>query len=145
MMPNRIEPALPSRAYQTFQVTTPRSTHFEDATCEQVNCPMAVSGWASLIDEATALGQKQAHYIRRSSGRRFVEEKSPEGLTRFVFPGGQDCFQSHQVRIERPSIYMVRSGDYRNLGRPRVHSRPEFWVEEFAEQTAKIRDLQNRG
>lgn len=141
----RIEPALPSRAYQTFQVAAPRSTHFERVTCEQFECQAATNGWVTAVDEATELGQKQAYYIRRSSGRKFTEEKSPEGLTRFVFPGGQDCFQGHQQRIERPSVYMVRSGDYRNLGRPRIHARPEFWVEEFAEQTTKIRDLQNRG
>jgi hypothetical protein len=40
---------------------------------------------------------------------------------------------------------MVRPGDWRGLGRPRTHARPEHWVEEFQENQQWIRDRQEAG
>jgi hypothetical protein len=47
----------------------------------------------------------------------------------------------HQVRLEKPEIFIVKGGDHRGnpKGTPtRVHTKAEFWVEEFAETQDKI-------
>lgn len=145
---NRIDPALPARAFKTYSVLAPASTHFRRATCEEVECPYAVSGWATVVDEGTELGQRQADYIRRSSGRKFTAERTPEGLTRFVFAANQECFSEHKVRVDRDEIFLVRGGDFRGDptgARPRQHVRPEDWVEDFAEHQQALADRIERG
>ena len=81
------------------------------------------------------------HYIRKNSGRRFVESRvlSDEGvpLTAFRFEAGQRCFRAdeHRARLERPEIYLVRDGDWRGNPRgtePRRHASAADWVDDFA-------------
>lgn len=146
---NRIQPILSAGSFRTFQVMAPRKTHFRSATCQEVNCPRITLGWASIIDESTGLGQRQADYIRRASGRKFTEERTPEGLTRFVFAPNQECFDQHYTRDwNRPELYFVRDGDWRGNPRgtrARQHSRPEHWVEEFAENQSALADRIEKG
>lgn len=144
----RIDPQLPAGAYKTYTVAAPLTTHFRPATCEEVECPYAVHGWATVVDESTELGQRQADYIRRSSGRRFTAERTPEGLTRFVFAPNQECFTDHQTRVEREGVFLVRGGDHRGDPsglRPYQHVRPEDWVEDFAEHQQGLADRIERG
>lgn len=146
--PNRITPALPERAMQTFQVTAPISTHTRAATCEEVECAQYRRGWRMKIDLDTELGQKQAYYIKHAAGRAYKKIGVVGSLVELEFAANQPCFQEHRVRIERPEIYRVKGGDYR--GNPlktltRVHKKPEFWVEEFAEHQDKLKTAIERG
>lgn len=131
---NRITPVLPSTAFKTYQVVAPPSTHWRPATCEEIECAAMASGWQSLIDERTELGQQQAHYIRRESGRRHTERRDEAGMTVFEFVSGQRCFAPHKVRLARPEVYLVRGGDWRGnpAGQVRKHVNAEDWTEDFA-------------
>lgn len=148
---NRITPNLPASAYRTFQITSPLSTHWRPATCEEAECEQHARGWKSAIDESSELGQKQAWYIRKQSGRKFTESGDEQpGLTVFTFEAGQACFAAgqHKVPLGRPEHYLVKGGDWRGNptgALPRRHSKPEFWVEEMQEGFDKLRSAQERG
>ncbi len=99
---------------------------------------MYLSGWQTLVDEATALGQAQAGYIRHKSERRFTESRDEAGLTVFTFPPGQPCFRAHKVRLDREEIFTKFPGDHRGrTGEARL-LRPADWVEDFAEHQQKL-------
>lgn len=144
----RIMPGLPAQAYKTYQIIAPPATHWRPATCEEAECGAYERGWRTLVDETSELGQRQAHYIRSLSGRRFVEARNAEGLTEFVFEAGQRCFAQHQVPLEREPFYFVRGGDWRGNPsgvQPYQHARGEHWVEDFAEHQARLNDAIERG
>jgi hypothetical protein len=141
----RIEPNMPPNAYKTYRILSPQSTHYRPATCAEAECGAHLHGWQSTIDEATVLGQQQAHYIRAQSGRGFTEERLPSGLTCFTFEAGQDCFGEHQVRLDRPELYYVANGDWRASEAPRQHTRAQDWVEDFGEHQQRIADQIERG
>lgn len=143
----RIAPSAPVNAYKTFQIIAPLSTHFREASCEEVNCGSFLNGFRSVIDESTELGQQQAHYIRKLSRRKFTEEKQASGLTVFTFESGQNCFTKHQTRLERPEHFVVRDGDWRGnpTGKRYVHTNSELWVEDFADHQENIKRVIERG
>lgn len=144
----RISPNLPAGAYKTYQISAPLSTHYRAATCDEAACPHQANGWATAVDEALDLGQRQAHYIRKVSGRRFTERRDESGLTVFEFAAGQQCFAEHKVRLDRAERYIVRGGDHRGDptgGRPFQHTRPADWVEDFAEHQQGVADRLERG
>lgn len=140
---NRIDPAMPVGAYQTYSITSPQDVQVK-AACEQVACPAWQFGWESVIDESAPLGQQQAAYIRTQSGRTFREQKRGDGLTVFRFEAHQRCFANHQTR---PEIYLVRDGDWRGnpTGRQRQHTSPDNWLEDFGEHQQRIADQQKKG
>lgn len=145
---NRIELKTPARMMQTFQVTAPKSTHTVPATCEEVECEQYARGWKMRIDLNTELGQKQAHYIKHLSGRSYKVTGQQDGLVDLEFAASQPCFQEHRVRNELPEIFRVKGGDYRGnpLRTPvRTHKKAEYWVEEFAENQARLNDRIERG
>lgn len=141
------QPLLPEHAKKTYSIIAPRATHFRKATCAEVECEGREHGWISPIDETTELGQRQAYYIRKLSGRKFTEERSDEGLTLFTFEPGQDCFTPHEVPIGRPELFVVRDGDLRTV-KPknvRVHKRGEDWVDDLATHQQTIADAIQEG
>lgn len=140
---NRIDPAMPVGAYQTYQITSPRDTMVA-AACEQVGCAAWRQGWDSVIDERTELGTAQAAYIRTQSRRTFREMRTEQGLTVFRFESGQRCFAEHKTR---PEIYLVRDGDWRGnpTGRQRRHTRPQDWLEDFGENQLRLVENQRKG
>jgi hypothetical protein len=144
----RIDPVGPVQAYKTYGIYTPLATHFRAATCAEVECSRYLNGWETRVDETTDLGQAQAHYIRRDSGRGFSESRDA-GLTVFRFEPGQRCFASdtHRTRIERPEIFIARGGDHRGnpTGQVTKHTSPAHWVEDFAEHQQRIADEIERG
>ena len=147
---NRMAPALPAGAMKTYAIRAPRSTHFRPATCTDVRCEAYEHGWSTTVNEADDLGARQAHYIRKQSGRKFVERSDAPGFVTFAFEAGQRCFRSddHRVRLDRPEIYTVRDGDYR--GNPRrtetyIHTRPELWVEDFGTHQQTLADRLEAG
>src|SRR5258708_2429354 len=93
----RIEPMMGVNSYKTYSLISPIKTHFNNATCDEVECVHQANGWRTLIDESTPLGEKQAYYIRKMSGRHFSEQRTPEGRTLFTFSPGQQCFTQHKV------------------------------------------------
>ncbi|MFC5834655.1 hypothetical protein [Nonomuraea insulae] len=143
---SRITPQLPVHAFQTYQVIAPPSTHWRTATCAEADCPAYLQGWKSLIDESTDLGQKQAHYIRREARRRYTERRDEAGLTVFEFEAGQRCFAPHQVRLDRPEVYLVRAGDWRGNpnGQIRRYDRSDQWVYDFSAHQERINTLRER-
>jgi hypothetical protein len=141
---------MPVQAMQTYALRRPPGPAFwrENLGCEQVDCDALRHGWVTRVDEATELGQRQAHYIRREAGRLFDEEREPSGLAAFTFPAGQPCFRdgAHRAQLEREPLYVVRRGDYRkDLGTTRTHTRSEHWTEDFAENQDKIQTARDRG
>ena len=174
---NRLEPKLPVHAMKSYDIHAPLASHWRKATCEEVDCEGWRSGWITMIDERdlaprgeetlahlpprerTAAhvrrlrqmanaDEARAYYIRHLSGRNFTESKdTATGKTVFDFPPGQECFDEHRVRVERPEIFVVRDGDFR--GNPtrerRVHDSPDHWVEDFAEHQDQIAIQVDRG
>lgn len=137
--PFRIVPELPPNAFKTYGIAAPRNTHFREAACEEINCSNYLNGWQTVIDESNDLGQRQAFYIRKSSKRGFSEERLASGLTKFVFESGQKCFAAHQTRIDKPAIFLVRGGDWREtVGETKFHKNSNNWVEDFAEHQDKL-------
>lgn len=137
----RVDPKLPVGAMQTFQVLAPKATHFRQATCAEIDCPHYLHGWRTTIDESTELGQQQAWYVRNQSGRRFTEDRDQApGLTTFTFEAGQRCFGQHQVRLDKPELFIVRDGDWRGnpSGRRRQHANADDWVDDFANHQDKL-------
>lgn len=139
---NRITPGLPVTSMQTYAIRAPLETHFRKATCREVDCPHYLKGWKTVADESTDLGQRQAAYIRHTAGRHFTEERNVEGVTTFVFPAGQTCFRSgdHQVRLDRPEIFLKVGGDWRGFTTPPQVMRADDWQEDFEEHQAEIAD-----
>lgn len=135
-------------AYQTFQIVAPKETHSVPATCEEVECAQYKNGWAMKIDLTIELGQRQAYYIKHQSGRSYEVHEQRDGLVTLHFRPGQPCFNEHRKSIERDPLFRVKGGDKR--GNPlkiptRVHKKPEFWVEEFAENQQTIADAVKEG
>lgn len=147
MQPFRIDPKLGPEAYKTYQLLAPKSTHTRSGSCMEAECAAHQHGWQTTINESTALGQQQAHYIRKQSGRAF-KETNENGFTTFVFEAGQKCFAEHRISLEREPLFLVKGGDYRGnpLGtRPRQHANPADWVEDFAEHQQGLADTIDKG
>ena len=161
---NRITPGLPVADMKTYGIRAPLATHWRKASCSEVECEGHRTGWLTVIHEQTptapAVGvsvtkmmalvdrdSQRAYYIRHLSGRSFLESKDSSGATVFDFAPGQDCFDDHQVRIERPELFEVRGGDWR--GNPRreamTHNRPGYWVEDFAGHQDRLATRLDRG
>ncbi len=166
---------LPAHKRVTYGIRSPFDTHTRPADCDEVDCAGWRNGWVTVVDESTALGAQQAAFIRRTcvrdsvtlrpdvlGGRRRYTETtdthpmqdgtgSPagtvQGLTEFRFPPGQPCFREHRVPVGRPELYIVRDGDHRGnpTGTIRTHTRPEHWVEDFAEHQQALHDAHERG
>jgi hypothetical protein len=146
--PFRVEPALPVTAVKTYAIASPLATHWRAATCEEAECPHHLFGWVTAVDERTDLGQAQAHYIRKDSGRGFTEERGPDGLTRFTFTPGQRCFASgsHRVLLDRPERFLERDGDWRGnpTGRRIEHS-VDGWLDSFGEHQERLAEALEKG
>lgn len=133
-------------AYKTYAVTSPLSTHFRPATCQEMSCPHYVNGWRVRVE---GLPPELVH-AARASGRKYVEQSVAEGETWLVFEAGQPCFRAsdHRTRIDRPPLYVVRDGDHRGNPRhtkARLHQNPAHWVEDFATHQQAIADAIKEG
>lgn len=145
---NRITPALSADMMQTYEILAPKETHWRRASCSEVDCQQAERGWKMILDLTTDLGQRQARYIKHQSGRQYEIADQRDGLVTLIFRGGQECFQEHKIRTDRPEVYRVRPGDHRGNPRgqkARVHTKPEHWIEDFQENTARLTQLKERG
>lgn len=150
MMPTgegmRIVPKLPAHLVKTFQVVSPPATHWRPATCEEVECEQYRHGWRVRVEGLTEADVHTATHC----GRVFTVQHVAEGETWLVFRAGQPCFRAsqHKVRVDRPELYFVRDGDWRGNPRgtrPRQHTRPDHWVEEFGEHQQNLADEIEKG
>jgi len=119
-----------------YLVRMPRDTTVV-AACQDVGCENWRYGWDTLIDEATALGQRQAAYIRQHSGRDFAEMKSPDGLTVFRFQPHQRCFAEHRTR---PARLLVREG-----GQVYEHASLSDIAEDYTEHAGRLAEQAEKG
>jgi hypothetical protein len=134
----------PPGSYKTYRINSPRDTRII-AACQQVGCEAYRNGWDTVVDESTQLGASQAHYIRTQSGRTFREMRTDAGWTVFRFEPHQRCFAEHKTRPEK---FAVTGGVGNNNPLhipPRVHARPEDWVEDLGEHQQHIIETQQRG
>ena len=146
---NHIPPQLPPGAYQTFEANAPLTTHWRQATCEEVECAAYMQGWTSDVlansPEEDRIRKTYDDEIRRG---KITTTKTPEGFTRYHFPAGTACFRRvwHKLPLERPALFTVRSGDWRGTdGVIRTFKNGEEWVSAFGEHQAAIADKVNRG
>lgn len=143
-----IRPFVGAEHYQTFRINAPKETHTVPATCEEVECEMYANGWRMQLDLTTDMGQRQAYYIKHSSGRSYRVSDQRDGLVTLYFRSGQPCFQEHRQAVERDPIFSVKGGKggQNPLRIPtRVHKRAEYWVEEFAENQDRIAKIHEKG
>lgn len=137
----RPPPAGEPRDYLTYAVASPARTHWRAATCAEFECGAYLRGWATILPA----DDPRCDYIRQASGRRYREERTPDGMTRFEFEAGQTCFgqADHRVPVGRPPLYVVRRGDWRSWTPLRRHSGADAWVDDFRshqERLAKERE-----
>lgn len=123
-----------------YRIVRPRATHTKAASCEDADCQAYRGGWVSAIDEASELGQRQAHYIRTRSGRGFTEESGADGLTRFAFAPGQACFGEHRVDVEREPFFVRHSTNRTTLR----HRSAADWRDDHATEVDRLRTFQER-
>jgi hypothetical protein len=140
----RPTPVLPPGAMQTYALTRPKKTHTRIAICKEVDCGNYKYGWKTIIDVGTALGAKQANYIRLHSGRHFQFDQSGTVVT-FTFQSGQQCFREHRVRIDREPLYLKFGGDWRQTASAPTRMNSADWVDDFATHQQRISDKKQEG
>ena len=135
---NRIPPQGKVHEYKTYQVMSPLSTHWQNATCAAGDCPEYLTGWRVRV-EGLPLDMLHTAW---NCGRKFTELHVAEGENWLVFEAGQSCFRAEQHRklLDKQEIFIVRDGDFRGnpTGNVRKHTRPEFWTEDFADHQDKL-------
>lgn len=138
---------LPVEAVKTYQVLQPLNSHWVPATCEDVECPDYMYGWRVHVEK---LSEAQLNVVIHC-GRKYTRVSLSEGFTYLLFEAGQECFKAHEHMKPngRQGLYVVRDGDPwrgnpRGTGK-RVHTRPEFWVEDFGCHQQKLYERWKRG
>jgi hypothetical protein len=137
-------------AYQTYRISAPTKTHWVSATCAEIECEPYMNGWTSSLDISTPQGMQTAQAIKdKYKQGSYTVQVLDSGLVQFKFIAGLPCFKSsmHKRQIG-PDILLVQGGDYRGNPRgiaTRVHTKPEFWAEDFAENQLKLARLIERG
>lgn len=129
---------------QRFRILQPPATHFRQVRCEAADCRAHIEGWATVLNQDDpAHGEMFA--LLRASGRAYTQMRSeeaaeqtgkpfPGGLTAFLFPPGQQCFEKHLVPVGREPIFVHERG-----GNRRVHQSGLNFNEHFNEQVYRIR------
>jgi hypothetical protein len=134
----RIDPKGSVQDYKTYQIISPLSSHWRPATCEEVNCKDFLNGWRVRVE---GLPGDMLH-LARTSGRKFTEVEESANSHWLVFESGQPCFRAseHRALLDKQEIFAVRDGDWRGnpTGKRRLHTRPEFWQEDFAEHQDQL-------
>jgi len=141
---HRVTPNMPTGNYKTYRVMSPLATHHRSATCAEVNCHAYTEGWTykkSDLDERLL-------YLVTHAGKRY-RETDFDNATYLVFEPGQACFQAstHTVPLDRPEFYYAGQGDYRSFSTRRAQkfTRPDDWVDSFANHIDKINTVIERG
>jgi hypothetical protein len=85
--------------------------------CEEAHCDHWIAGWQTICDVGTKFGWAQAGYIRHMSGRRFEEELTGDGILRFTFYPGQQCFSEHFEERDGVPVMLTKQVAGRELVR----------------------------
>ena len=115
-----------------FTILRPKMSHWQGAACKEVNCFQQERGWTTTVNETNRLGQLQAHYIRKESGRHFSERREGgalDGLTVFDFPPGQECFRTHRRPLEKLAIPTING----------IAVEGVEWLDSFNERSYQIK------
>lgn len=136
----------PAHSMRTFQIDQPLDSHFRRATCAEVECTAAASGWVMGFDLTDPEKAAAARWIRDHSGRTFSAALT-SGKVVLTFPAGQTCFAKHRVPLEREPFYVVRGGDFR--GNPRrervVHRTADTFVDQWDNDLGRLNTIRERG
>lgn len=147
-MVSRVAPLGSPAAYKTYGARMPLSSHWRPATCEEVGCKAYRNGWVTTVDTTTDLGLRQFEYCSHDKTRSYHMQRVSLTLVKFVYKPGNRCFRSrdHRVPLERPAVLTVRGGDWRAAtSQPVVHTRAEFWVEDFSGHLDSLATARQRG
>lgn len=132
MMP---QPAGDPRAYKTFGIRAPLSTHFRKATCDEVDCESFRYGWKIRWD---VLSEQDRHLITHC-GRKYVIDQEW-----VIFEAGQPCFRydTHRIRNDRPELFLVKDSHMSMsslaAGGATQHKRVADWIDDFHSTTDKV-------
>ena len=121
--------------HDRYSIKAPVSTHWREATCEEVDCRKHTTGWQTHCNVESELGRMQVEYLRSGkSGRRFTERMDVEGIVVFSFSPGQQCFTTHTKKIEDKGHLLLRESN----GQRQILE-PDRWMWDFNESMEKNR------
>lgn len=147
-----IAPLADPRAYRTFRVVAPVSSHWERVGCEKYECPDYRNGFFVDVDTSTDLGQAQYNYLtNKDKSRKGTMQKMSETVYRFTYPPGSRPFagnnHEHYWPIGRPPYYLVHDGDWRGnpTGFKRFFQKPEDWIDMSANHQDQIATQLQKG
>jgi hypothetical protein len=137
----RPEPRIPVQGMQTHHILAPVQTHWRQASCEEVGCLAFHHGWVLPLEGLDEGDIWQARY----SGRRYHQQTNEDGKVFLHFEAGQPCFRAstHQKRLDRPELFIVRSGDWRGTDRtqdPIRFSGPDAWADHLGTHLEQFRE-----
>jgi hypothetical protein len=154
-----MRPSLPDRAYDTYGIVMPKTTHTRRARCEEVACDAHVHGWKTLLDTSIPQQRELARLVVKNEGNRRWTAEQAGHLVTFTFPAGQQCFAEHRVPLDRPPVFTLKNGkgfapkwgDHVELHNGAIFIpgtrtiRGEEWMERLGENQQAIIDAQKRG
>ena len=122
---------------ERWRITAPLETHWQPATCREVDCPHWLQGWTTIVPDPSP----QAEYIRHDSGRRFIEKKNDEGTVTFSFYQGQTCFREHKRKFDDKLENFI----HRGWDQGRQLMEPTQWTDGMNEATETFRKKRREG
>lgn len=132
----QMAPLADPRAYRTFRVVAPVSSHWRRVSCAEYACADWTNGFFIDIDTSTDLGMAQYEYLsKKDKSRKGIMQRMTWTIVRFTYPPGSRPFDGnaheHYHPIGRPPYYLVHDGDWRGnpTGFKRFFQRPEDWVD----------------
>ena len=119
-----------------YRATNPLDTNWYEISCEAAQCDAYQYGWVTTIPTMGDL----AEWVRHKSGRRFREEVSAGGLSRFTFSAGQEGFHGspHRRQNTRPSRFGIQEGHT-----PIIRVSGDEWIDRMQEDN--FRAVRDRG
>lgn len=147
---NRIPPKMRPEMYKTYSWRQPLSSHWRQATCEEVDCIDFLNGFVLTVETDTDLGRKRFDFLTHDKTRSCSIQRLSLGMFKFIYAPGNTCMKAydHRIQVGRPPRLLVLGGDWR--GNPRnvptiVHSRMDDWIEDFATHQDMIAERFRRG
>lgn len=149
----RITPKLSPHLFKTYRTSSPLTSHYRKATCQEIDCRFYREGWTFRVQDMTA----QDLYMVKQLGKRYTEQHIEEGVDYLVFEPGQTCFaeSQHFIPLDRPAFFFRGHGDFRLIG---THGSPdsarwersakemtaEDWVDSFQNDVDKLKDVSEK-
>lgn len=142
----------PLHVMKSFELQQPFATHYRIATCREAECKSFREGMSVTFDLTIPDQVALANWMRNRSGLRYTYTQTGSKV-QFLVPAGQDgpCLRArlrpHRVPLERDPFMIVRAGDFRGnpTGQRSQETRPELFVEQWAEDLDKLKTVHDRG